>query len=143
MKPFAVFFQTFAFLVVLFGAASFSLAAPAEEEEDERDGEWLKREDGRFLFFCIEENTFHLEFYDEDRERISPDARRAAVHYTPRTAGTRETVILHPDRKTGETLTTPQHLRPPHVFKIVLVLVKGEDGRETETFSFRYEAKEE
>lgn len=108
------------------------------EEEEERHGVWLERDDGRKLFFHIEENNFYLEFYDSEREPLEPDLLRAVIHYTPRMVQNRETVILTPDRETGEKFTSQRHVRPPHNFQVLLVLVKKEDGRETETFSFRY-----
>lgn len=124
----------------LFGALvmALGLCVSWAEEQEERHGVWLERDDGRTLFFTIEENNFHLEFYDEEREPVKPDLIRAVVHYTPRMVQNRETIILTPDRETGETFTSPRFVRPPHNFQVLLVLVRDTEGRDTETFSFRY-----
>jgi hypothetical protein len=125
-------FLPFALISLLISAASFLAAAEKPEEEK---GIWIDRADGRKLNLLIEENNFELHFYDEEKERMDPDALRAIIHYTPANVVSRETVLLAPavTEDKGKFLKSPRFIRPPFQFRLSLVLVMDEAGQRLET----------
>lgn len=97
-------------------------------------GAWIERDDGSFMRFYVEENNFHLEFYNAGKEPVAPDAIRAIIRYRrPMRAIESITLNLSDD---GALLSNPIFIRPPFNFHVIIVLIFGEAGR-TESHDVR------
>lgn len=107
------------------------LQGAEETDPEKKPGAWIERGDGRFLRLVIEQNRFHLYFYDQDKNEMTPDALRAVIRFR-HPVRSQETVTLLP-RDGRPYLTNPRHIRAPFTFRTVVILVFDERGEKTES----------
>ncbi len=111
-------------------------AAPAEPNPEAviaaLDGVVEKRAGGGWIQVKMEGMALTLRFYDEKARAIVPDVDRALVRfvYSVRQPQRRVLIPLGDEK----VLTHGQPLRPPHVFKAFISLVRGEGEDAVETF---------
>ncbi len=92
------------------------------EEPAKIEGVEIPRGDG-FLGIQIVNSTFKLSFYDAEKKPVVPDVERAALRWDPKYKVGEERVVLNVSAD-GKSLSSPQNIRPPYLFKLYMTLVR-------------------
>lgn len=123
--------------------AGVLLATAADEKKDgdkgppKIEGVTIARPNGSFLGLAIKENNFVLTFYDEHKEKMAPDVARAAVRWPVKYQPNDERTVLNPGDD-GFSLTSPRTVRPPHNFKVFLLLFVAGNDDPVESYNLDY-----
>ncbi len=126
------------------GSPDASPGATAEAEPKLK-GYVIKRPNGSFLTFRGEDASFKLGFYDKKKKPMDPDVGRALVRYESPNYRVRHPVVVL-SNATGNELASPQTVKPPYAYKVILSLFPpgAADGSEpTEIYTFTLNASGE
>ncbi len=119
-------------LVFAMPLGSWAQGTKDAEEEPEIIGIQMARKGGGYYGFNVENLSFVLRFYDEEKKEVAPDAIRAMARWNqPNKAGQQRTVL----GVSGNKLSSPPVARPPYAFVVFLTLI-GSDGEVMESISF-------
>ena len=99
--------------------------APKIEEEPKIDGVTIPRSQGGFLGLSVDNGTFKLSFYDENKKAVAADVTRATARWNASHKIGDDRTVLNPGPD-GKSLIGGKPVRPPFVFKVFLTLLKGE-----------------
>lgn len=127
MKKPLVFSLLFALSLVL-GAAQGPEAKPG--------GVLIEREDGGVLQLVIESNRVIFHFYDDAMNPLPADVDRITVRIRSSQKSQRFTVAIPYDGIAG--LRAPLVMRPPHIFKGYLALMRNGGDEPIETYVVEY-----
>ncbi len=98
---------------------------PPDEPEPKIEGFAVERARGGFLGVQIVDARFVVSFYDAEKKQVAPDVARAVLRWPVRYQPADERLVLNPSPD-GQTLTSPRVIRPPHSFRLsILLFVEG------------------
>jgi hypothetical protein len=116
--------------VGVFAAPPAKKAAPkgaTTEETPAIKGIEIPRAKGGFLGIQVVNNSWVLSFYDADKNPIPADVSKASLRWPVKYQKSDERVMLNPSAD-GKTLTSPRTVRPPHDFRLyILLFVEGQE----------------
>jgi hypothetical protein len=110
------------------GGVAPAPGAKQEEPPPEIEGMEISRGSKGFLGVQIVDGRFRLSFYDPEKKPTTPDVMRAALRWNPSYKVGMERVVLNPGAE--NTLTSDRFIRPPHNFKLFIVLVNDASAGE-------------
>lgn len=117
--------------------------APKAAEPAKIEGIEVARGAAGFLGVAMVGNTFKITFYDAKKKPISADVARAVLRWDPKYKVGSERVVLN-RTEDGKALASSRNIRPPHVFKLYITLIKdagegeaAEGAGETHVIDFR------
>jgi hypothetical protein len=122
------------------GAASAT--PPAKKAPEPKiEGMEVPRGELGYMGVAIVGGQFKITFYDRKKAPIAADVHRALLRWDPKYKQGQERVVLNLTED-GKALTAPKAIRPPHIFKLFITLMRksetGEDkATETYTIDFR------
>ncbi len=128
--------------LVLFGAFFGAVVAQPKRPADKNaakeaptiEGMEIKRDDGTFLGLTLLDGKFKLSFYDKEKEPMQANVIRVVARWpNVHGPGQNRTVLL--PAGDGTYLHGAQFVRPPHVFKLYLILVAVEGSNDTENIN--------
>lgn len=117
---------------------------PAKKKapEPKIEGMEVLRGEMGYLGVAIVGGQFKITFYDKKKAPVVADVHRALLRWDPKYKQGQERVVLN-RTEDGKALTAPKAIRPPHIFKLFITLMKksetGED-KATETYTIDYRA---
>lgn len=111
----------------------------AEDEIGKIEGIEIPRGKG-FMGIELVNSTFKLTFYDEKKKPVKPDVARAALRWKVDYQPGPERTVLNPSGPSS--LASSKVVKPPHLFKLTIVLLKAEgegndEAGEVFTLDFR------
>jgi hypothetical protein len=109
-------------------------AEKAEEEVPKIEGTQLARPNGKFLGLTLQEGKYKVAFYDEKKKPAKVDVLRATARW-PNLHGPGNNRTVLNVAGDGTYLLGQQFVRGPYTFKLILSLIKSEDGTEAETYT--------
>ena len=120
---------------------SVGLLAGAEPERPEAkiEGVLIPRGDKGWLALRIAGAGFELRFFSPERRPLVPEVPRAVVRFTPPGRKTGPESHLLELSADGKALQSARTVRPPHGFRVTVLLFAAgaEQPRETYTADFR------
>lgn len=116
------------------GKAAPARKGEAEKEEPKIEGTELARPNGKFLGLTLHEGKFKLAFYDEQKEPMRVDALRAVARWPNQHGPGQNRTVLNPAGD-GTYLLGALFVRGPHTFRLMITVVKSEDGRDVENYT--------
>ncbi|MDP1578642.1 MAG: hypothetical protein Q8M02_00080 [Candidatus Didemnitutus sp.] len=128
--------------LVLFGAVFATAPAQPKRPADKNaakaaptiEGMEIKRGDGTYLGLTLLDGKFKLTFYDKEKEPMQANVIRVVARWpNVHGPGHNRTVLL--PAGDGTFLHGAQFVRPPHAFKLYLILVAVEGSNETENIN--------
>lgn len=126
-------------LCVALSALRSEPAAKPEETKPElpKTGVNLARPAGGWLNVEVVGNRFVLSFFDAEKKPVPADRPGGVVRYVYTARENKPPAPLAPSED-GLKLVTPARIRPPHVFRVYIVL-RGERPEDAdESYNFRY-----
>lgn len=99
-------------------------AKKEEEPPPKIDGVEIQRGEAGFLGLQIVDANFRLSFYDKKKKPIPVDVTQAVLRWQPTYQKAEERVLLERSGD-GKFLTSSRVIRPPHSFKLSIVLFKS------------------
>ncbi|MDO8540178.1 MAG: hypothetical protein Q7S40_07005 [Opitutaceae bacterium] len=128
-------------LRLIFAAIAFGFVNAAELEikpELPKTGVNLARSTGGWLNVEVTGNhSFVVSFFDQEKKPIAADAVRGVVRFFYTARENKPPVPLHLSED-SKKLVSLAKVRPPHVFRVFLVLFGAGDLDIGETYNFRY-----
>jgi hypothetical protein len=109
-------------------------AAKKEDEIGKIEGTELARPNGKFLGLTLQEGKYKVTFYNEKKKPMKVDVLRATARW-PNMHGPGNNRTVLNVAGDGTFLLGQQFVRGPYAFKLILSLIKSEDGTEAETYS--------
>jgi hypothetical protein len=121
---------------VLFAAGADEKAGGGKEAA-KIEGVTIERPNGTFLGLQIKDNNFVLTFYNKKKEKMAPDVTRATVRWPVKYQPNDERTVLNPG---GDefSLSSPRTVRPPHNFKVYLLLFVDGNDDPVESYNLSY-----
>lgn len=121
--------------------AAAKAAAAKKAPEPKIEGMEVVRGDIGYLGVALVEGNFRITFYDTKKKAIAADVHRALLRWDPKYKQGQERAVLNLTED-GRALTGPKAIRPPHLFKLFITLMKKSDegadtAVETYTIDFR------
>lgn len=119
-----------------------SITPPAKKAPEPKiEGMEVPRGELGYMGVAIVGGQFKITFYDRKKAPIAADVHRALLRWDPKYKQGQERVVLNLTED-GKALTAPKAIRPPHIFKLFITLMRksetGEDkATETYTIDFR------
>ena len=122
---------------LLFGVGVLLATAADEKAPAKIEGIPITRPNGTFLGLQIKDNNFVLTFYDKQKKKMTPDVARATVRWPVKYQPNDERAVLNPG---GDefSLTSPRTVRPPHTFKVFLLLFVDGNEDPAESYNLDY-----
>lgn len=119
--------------------AGLLASAELERPEARMEGVLIPRGEKGFLALRIAESGFELRFFSPERRPLAPDVSRAVVRFTPAGRKTGPESHLLERSVDGKALQSARTVRPPHTFRVTVLLFAAgaEQPRETYTADFR------
>lgn len=109
------------------------------EEPGKVDGMEISRGDRGFLGLKVVDYTFRLMFYNKDRKPIPADVASAVLRWPVKYQPNDDRAVLTPTGD-GKVMTSEKTVRPPFVFKLHMVLLKGDgDDASAESFTIDFQ----
>jgi len=108
-----------------------------EKEEPKIEGTVLQRPNGTFLGLTLHEGKYKLAFYDKERKPMKVDALRAVARWPNIHGPGQHRTVLNPAGD-GTYLLGAQFVRGPHAFRLMIVVVKNDEGTDVETYSIDF-----
>lgn len=108
-----------------------------KKEEPKIEGTVLNRPDGTFLGLTLQDGKYKLSFYDKDKKPMPVNVLRGVARWpNPHGPGQNRTVLNRAGD--GTYLLGALFVRGPHSFRLMLTLVKSEDGQDVENYSLDF-----
>ncbi len=104
--------------------------------EAKLDGVLIERDDGGILQLVIESNHVIFHFFDEQLNPLPADVDRITVRITFSQDSQRFTVAIPYEGIYG--LRAPVYMRPPHIFKSYLALMRNGSDEPVEAYVVGY-----
>ncbi|MBP6864202.1 MAG: hypothetical protein KBC32_02915 [Candidatus Didemnitutus sp.] len=105
-----------------------------KKEEPKIEGTVLNRPDGTFLGLTLQDGKYKLSFYDKDKKPMPVNVLRGVARWpNPHGPGQNRTVLNRAGD--GTYLLGALFVRGPHSFRLMLTLVKSEDGQDVENYA--------
>ena len=102
-------------------------SSPPAVETPKIKGLEIARPQGTYLGLELVNNTFVLSFYDAEKKKTAPDVARATLRWPVKYQPTDERLVLNPGAD-GTSLSSPRIIRPPHNFRLsIMLFVEGND----------------
>ena len=119
--------------------AGLLASAEPERPESRIEGVLIPRGEKGFLALRLAGAGFELRFFSPERRPLAPDAPRAVVRFTPAGRKTGPESHLLELSADGKALQSARTVRPPHGFRVTVLLFAAgaEQPRETYTADFR------
>ncbi len=118
--------------------ASASIKAADERKlyELPEAGVNLERQNGGWINVQTSGAQMVVRFFEAEKKPVSPDVMRATARFRYAAKSNIARTVLN---REGDTLVSPNNVRPPHNFFVTLTLLRGGDeATATEVFNFKF-----
>ena len=114
------------------------VAANADQEPAKIPGIVIERKSGDgFLGLELVDYKYKLTFYGPDKKPQEADYPRALFRWSKINGSGEERYMLSRNGD-GDALTSPRYVKPPHNFRLFIVLLDDDEDTESETYHIHF-----